>query len=116
MNSGLDGQEGVENDEGIQSAMDESFTGSINDGKDDGRRKRKRALSEPMDIKSEQKIGRYVVNDTAYNSRGYKVCGFVNQRGTLCGRIGTSHFYPVLSWKTVVQHPVGKNGMERKAL
>jgi SHAQKYF class myb-like DNA-binding protein len=32
---------------------------------------------------------RVVHNGTTFNGRGYRVCGVVNQRGTLCGRIGT---------------------------
>lgn len=32
-------------------------------------------------------------NGLAYNGRGYRVCGVANQRGTLCGRIGTCPFH-----------------------
>lgn len=33
------------------------------------------------------------VNGQAFNGRGYRVCGVANQRGTLCGRIGTCPFH-----------------------
>lgn len=32
-------------------------------------------------------------NGQAFNGRGYRVCGVANQRGTLCGRIGTCPFH-----------------------
>lgn len=33
------------------------------------------------------------VNGEAFNGRGYRVCGVANQRGRLCGRIGTCPFH-----------------------
>ncbi|KAJ8903632.1 hypothetical protein NDN08_004734 [Rhodosorus marinus] len=78
----------------MHNVEDGTYPGDLDDGKDDGRRsKRKRPMSEPSDGKGEAKVGRYVVNDVAYNTRGYQVCGFVNQRDTLCGRIGNCPFH-----------------------
>lgn len=69
----------------------------VEEGKDGFPVKRKRSVRPgeqipTMDPKHPHvKVGRYVVDDVAYNTRGYQVCGFVNQRGTLCGRIGMSY-------------------------